>query len=78
MQKESTLNHLVSLLYRENSVFEQLEWEDHLRNDQSLKETFDDLKAAFQQLPKVTFDVKPNILQQVLGYSRRTAVEPSL
>lgn len=78
MQKESTLNQLVSLLYRENSVLELLEWEDRLSEDQPLKEAFDDLKAALQQLPKVTFDVKPSILQKVLGYSRSTAVEPSL
>lgn len=78
MQKETTLNQLVSLLYRECSVLDQLEWENHLKEDEPIKETFDDLKSAFQQLPKVTFDVNPGILQKVLGYSRRTAVEPSL
>jgi len=78
MQKETTLNQLVSLLYRETATLETLEWENRLEEDQPLKEAFNDLKAAFHQLPKVKFDVNPSTLQKILGYSRSTAVEPSL
>lgn len=78
MQKESTLNQLVSLLYRETAALETLEWEHFLEEDQPMKKSFNEMKAAFHQLPRVTFDVKPSILQKVLGYSQRTAVEPSL
>ena len=77
MQKESTLNQLVRLLYRETSTLETLELEHHLTEEDTHQAAFDDLKAAYIQLPKVTFDVKPSILQKVLGYSRRTAVETS-
>ncbi|NNE30583.1 MAG: hypothetical protein HKN16_13165 [Saprospiraceae bacterium] len=78
MQKDSTLNHLVYLLYREKPTLEMLEWEHRLEEDQELSGTFEELKAAFRQIPKVSFDVKPSVLSRVLQYSRYSAVEPSL
>lgn len=78
MQKECTLNQLVGLLYRETSIFETFQWEDRLEQDQSLSESYNELKESYEKLPKVTFDVKPSIIQTILGYSKRSAVEPSL
>jgi len=78
MQKDSTLNQLVSLLYREKTTLETLEWEHRLEEDPDLSKAFKDLKTAFRQIPKVSFDVKPTVLNEILKYSRFSAVEPSL
>ncbi len=77
MLVDSTLNHLVSYLYKETSTLETFEIEDVLENDQESMKAFKRLQSGYMQLPKATFSPKMSSVQAILRYSKRTSVEPS-
>lgn len=70
-----TPNHLVRYLYNEVSATERLDLEETLTQDYGLSEHYSELKAAYQQLPKVKFSPSAATLQEVLSYSERAALE---
>ena len=74
MQEEFT-PFLIKYLYKETSTSETLDVLDAIEQDSYLEEQFDQLLHAYHQLPKVQFQPPPKTLQQVLNYSRRTALE---
>jgi len=75
MKQTFTLNHLVKYLYSETSASERLAIDEALTSDVSLRETYDELLAAYQQLPKVSFSPAESSVQNILNYSSRTALE---
>ena len=71
MTETPTRNSLVRLAYGELPTLERLETEHELALNRSLREAFEELKAAQRELPRVTFAPANATLQAVLRYSRR-------
>ena len=75
MKKNFTPNQLIQFLYRETSATDTLGIREELQSNLNLREEFDALNNAYQQLPKVTFSPKGSSIQNILRYSERTAQE---
>ena len=75
MKHSFTQNHLVKFIYRETSVVDTMAINEVLDQDYALYESYNELKKAHRQLPKVTFNPSENAIQNILKYSRETAVE---
>lgn len=75
MTEKSTLNHLIKYLYHETSAAERLEISEALSTDRHLREEYNGLRAAYRQLPKVTFSPSDSALKSIVGYSRSAALE---
>ncbi|HMQ47370.1 MAG TPA: hypothetical protein PKA00_08260 [Saprospiraceae bacterium] len=75
MKQNFTSNHLIQFLYKETTVSERLAIEEALHDDILLRQQYRALKEAFQQLPKVTFRPATGVIQDILKYSERTALE---
>ena len=74
MTQNYTLNDLVRLLYRETSKLETKELREEMACDYELQEEYNILRQAARKLPKVTFSPSNKCLEEILNYSRRTAV----
>ena len=70
MEQNSTPLQLIKFLYKETSPRENSAIEKALKSNESLRAEFDALRAAFRQLPKVTFKPKDAALRNVINYSR--------
>ena len=75
MKQNFTSNSLIKYLYKETTTSEALAINDQLREDSSLREEYDGLFKAYQQLPKVSFRPSGAVIHKILGYSERTALE---
>lgn len=75
MKHNFTLNHLTRFIYKETSVAESMAIRTALQKDWNLFEEYQELKKANDQLPKVTFNPSPDSIQNILRYSKETAVE---
>jgi len=75
MTKNFTPNQLIQFLYRETSASETLAISEGLQKDVALREEFEGLNSAYQQLPKVTFRPAGKSIQNILRYSEMTAQE---
>ena len=75
MKHNFTLNHLTRFIYKETSVAESLAISNAIQEDWELFENYQELKKAQDKLPKVTFNPSPDIIQNILRYSKETAVE---
>ena len=75
MEHNFTLNHLIKFIYKETSTAENIAISQALKNDWELNESYQELKKSFDQLPKVTFSPSPDSIQNILRYSKETAVE---
>jgi precorrin-6B methylase 1 len=75
MKQKFTPNHLVKYLYNENTASERLAIDEALTYDANLQEEYNELKAAHQQLSKVRFSPSSSSIQNILKYSRSTALE---
>ncbi|MEN0002728.1 MAG: hypothetical protein AAF798_01245 [Bacteroidota bacterium] len=75
MVQSFTSNHLIKRLYDETSASEKLAINEAMTQDSALAEEYNQLLEAYQQLPQVTFAPKQGTLQNILGYSKRTALE---
>lgn len=75
MKHNFTLNHLTRFIYKETSVAESMAIRTALQEDWNLFEEYQALKKANDQLPKVTFNPSPDSIQNILRYSKETAVE---
>ena len=74
MKQNFTLN-LTRFIYKETSVAESVAIKNALQENWQLNESYQEMKAAFNQLPKVTFSPSPSSIQNILRYSKTTAVE---
>ena len=75
MKQKFTPNHLIKYLYNENTASERLAIDEALTYDAKLQEEYNELKAAYQQLPKASFTPSSASIQNILKYSRSTALE---
>jgi hypothetical protein len=75
MKQSFTPDHLIKYLYNEVTATERLGLEEALAQDYGLFEHYTELKAAYNQLPRVKFSPSPATLQNILGYSERSALE---
>jgi hypothetical protein len=75
MKQIFTRTSLVKHLYHETSATERVAVESALQEDFLLREKYEDLRRAYEQLPRVQFSPKPATLQKILQYSKRTALQ---
>jgi len=75
MKHNFTLNHLVKFIYKETTTAETIAISHALENDWELFENYQELRKSFDQLPQVTFNPSPDSIQNILRYSKETAVE---
>jgi len=68
MEQHYTENKLVQLFYGECDLFDRLELEHSLENDNNLKECYDELTKAYRSLPKVKFSPKSTSIENILNY----------
>ncbi len=74
MKHTFTTEDLVRFLYREVSASEKIEIAEAIRHDWDLKEQFEELRSAFNQLPGVQFAPSGRSLEKILEYSAEAAV----
>jgi len=75
MQKDFTLEDLVSLLYDEVDASKRLAMYEALDAQPALLSEFQQLAEAKQRLPKVTFSPSENTIKNILAYGEhRTLV----
>ncbi|MEM8526279.1 MAG: hypothetical protein AAGG68_16680 [Bacteroidota bacterium] len=75
MQKDFTLEDLVSLLYGEVSTSERLAMYEALEAQPALLAEFEQLSQAKQRLPKVAFSPSKDTIKEILAYGEhRTLV----
>lgn len=75
MKQTFTSDHLLRYIYRETSTSEALAIEAALSEDDQLWNKYEMLRAAHRQLPKATFRPSSKAIQNILAYSKQTAVE---
>lgn len=75
MKQTFTTDQLIRFMYKETSASETFAIKQALNSSKELMEEFQNLQAAQQQLPKVKFSPKPSTLQNILRYSKSTAIE---
>lgn len=66
---------MVQFLYRELSAGDAVEMAHLIEDDAEISADFNILLFAKAQLPKVRFNPSPTVLQNILQYSSKTALE---
>lgn len=66
---------LVQFLYRELSAGDAVEMAHMIEDDSEICADFNALLLAKAQLPKVMFNPSPSVLDNILQYSAKTALE---
>lgn len=75
MQENYTYHSLVHFLYREMPAEEAVGFAQQIDEDPELRALFDDLLLAKTQLPRARFEPSPAVLNNILQYSTKTALE---
>lgn len=75
MKQNSTPEDLMAYLYAEASIAQRLTIQDALHRDPVLALELEQLRRSKQQFPKVKFTAPKRSLQNILNYSRSTALE---
>lgn len=75
MKHSFTPSFLIRFIYNEVSASERLAVLEALRTDVQLRKTYNELKAAHNNLPKAKFNAPKSALENILSYSKSTAVE---
>ena len=79
MQENYTYDEaMVLMLYRELAVAGMVDLASELQEDSDLNDAFSDLLLAKTQLPRVMFNPSNAVLNNILQYSTKTAMEASL
>ncbi len=76
MEKISTNNDLVRLIYNDLTVREEMVLRNELRSNDVLAFEFDMLREAKNALPKVLFNPSNSVLDRIMAYSHKTAHQP--
>lgn len=66
---------MVQFLYRELSAGDAFEMAHMIEEDAEISADFNAMLFAKAQLPKVQFNPSPSVLQNILQYSAKTALE---
>lgn len=72
MDQTFTRDMLIKYLYQETSAAESLVIHEALQDNILLREEYQDLRNAYDQLPKVKFNAKASTLQNILQYSKHS------
>lgn len=78
MEEKYTYDSLVRFLYHDMGADEAVLLAEYLDEDAALRKALDDLQQAKTQLPKVRFNPSPAVLNNILQYSTKTALEAQL
>ncbi len=70
-----TPNMLVKLIYCETDIFETLELENSIENDETLKTMYLDLKNGFKKLPELNYGPSMTSVSNILFYSQASSAE---
>ncbi len=68
MEHHYTEKNLIQLIYGECDIFERLEMEHSIDNDQEMKENYNELFKAYRSLPKVKFSPLSSTIKNILNY----------
>ena len=76
MEKISTKNNLVRLIYNDMSMREESALRNEISGNEVLTYEFDMLCDAKNALPKVLFNPSDSVLDRIMLYSHSTAHQP--
>ncbi len=76
MEKISTKNNLVRLIYNDMSMREESAIRNEISGNDVLTYEFDMLRNAKNALPKVLFNPSDSVLDRIMAYSHATAHQP--
>lgn len=76
MEKISTKNNLVRLIYNDMTLREELSLRSELQGNSELTYELEMLRDAKNALPKVQFNPSDSVLDRIMAYSRQTAHQP--
>lgn len=76
MEKISTKNNLVRLIYNDMSLREENTLRNELSGNDVLAYEFEMLRDAKNALPKVLFNPSDSVLDRIMAYSHKTAHQP--
>lgn len=75
MNQVFTNNDLIRYIYKETSSSEQMAISRSINEDWNMSEKYTELYRAYKEMPKATFSPSTNCIQNILKYSKETAVE---
>jgi hypothetical protein len=75
MKQNFTSDHLLRYIYKETTASETLAIDAALHQDDTLWNKYAMLLEAYRQLPKATFRPSSKAINNILAYSKQTAVE---
>ena len=78
MEENYTYDSLVQYLYHDMPADEAVLMTQQLEENAELRSTFEELLQAKNQLPKAQFNPAPAVLNNILQYSTKTALEAQL
>lgn len=78
MEKNYIQDALVQFMYREMPADQAVVMADHIDDEPEIRAMFDDMLLAKTQLPKARFSPSPAVLNNILQYSTKTALEALL
>jgi len=70
MEQTYTVNNLIQLIYGECNLFERLEIEHAISEDEALRTEYLMLKSSYRKLPKVTFRPSGRAISNILNFAR--------
>jgi hypothetical protein len=76
MDKISTKNNLVRLVYNDLTLREEMSLRNELANSNELTYELEMLRDAKNALPKVHFNPSDSVLDRIMAFSRQTAHQP--
>jgi hypothetical protein len=77
MEETYTYDSLVQFLYREMPAEEAVEMAHQIEENPDVRSMFDSLLLAKTQLPKARFNPSNEVINNILQYSTKTALEAS-
>ena len=78
MEESYIQDSLMQFLYREMQADQTTAAARQIEEDAELRAFFDDMLLAKNQLPKARFNPSPAVLNNILQYSTKTALEAQL
>jgi hypothetical protein len=76
MEKISTKNNLVRLIYNDMPFGEEMALRNELMGNDDLTYELEMLRDAKNALPKVQFNPADSVLDRIMAFSRQTAHQP--
>lgn len=76
MEKISTKNNLVRLIYNDMALREEISLRNELVNNDDLAYELEMLRDAKNALPKVLFNPSNSVIDRIMAYSHQTAHQP--